>query len=45
VNLIRAALDCGDRIDHAQATILMTMPVEPDVSALFLNNAFDEPHD
>ncbi len=44
MDLIRAALDCGDRIDHAEAAILMTVPIESDIAALFLDNVFDKPN-
>jgi hypothetical protein len=42
MHLIGSALDCGDRVDHAKASILMAVPIESDIAALLLNNIFDE---
>ena len=44
MNLIGAALNRCNRIDDAESAILMTMPVESDVAALFLDDAFHKSH-
>src|SRR6266498_4039963 len=38
MNLIRAGLNCSDRVDDTQTAILMPVPIEPDVATLFLDN-------
>ncbi|MND08309.1 hypothetical protein D3C83_308400 [compost metagenome] len=45
MNLIRASLDCSKRIDDAESAILMTVPIESDIAALFFDDAFHESHD
>jgi hypothetical protein len=42
MHLISAALDCGDGIDDPQASILMPVPIESDISTLFLDDRLDE---
>ena len=44
MNLVRAAFDGGDRIDHSQAAILMAVPVEPHRFALFVNYSAHKSH-
>ena len=42
VHLIGSALNGRDRVDDAEPPILVTMPVEADLLALFVDNAADE---
>ena len=42
--MISAALDCRNRIDHAQAAILVPMPIQANVFALFVNDAAHKFH-
>ena len=42
VDLIGAALDGSYRINHAEAAILVAVPVKTDVAALFLDDVFDK---
>src|SRR6266516_1620771 len=44
MDLIGSTLDCRNRVDHAQAAVLMAVPVESHVFALLLNDALDESH-
>ena len=45
VNLIRAALDGRNRVDDAEAAVLMPVPVKSDALALLLDNLLDEADD
>jgi hypothetical protein len=42
VHLISPGLDGGNGINNTESTILVTMPVEPNAAALFVNNLLDE---
>src|SRR5215213_277849 len=44
MHLVRAGLDCRERIDHAESAILMAVPVEANASALFVDDVFYEAH-
>src|SRR5688572_15729452 len=44
VNLIGATLDCRERIDHSKPSILVPVPVETNVAALFLDDSLHELH-
>ncbi len=45
MHVICAALNCGDRVDHAEAAILMTVPIKPHLLALLFNDAFNKTYD
>src|SRR5260370_650538 len=45
MHLIRPTLNRRYGVDYTQPAILMAVPIQSDISTLFLNNALYEPHD